>query len=232
MPSWAVIITGGSPLVDGTRDHLPGDGPLDRFVIAADSGLDHALAAGIHPDLVVGDLDSVSAAGIAWARGAGVPIEVHPADKDLTDTQIALAAAWSRQIPNVLLVSGGGDRLDHSISALTTLGHPSLGGCRSVRAFWGTALVHVLHAPGYWELDSADGTTFSLLALHGECTRVTLEGARWPLTDAVIEPASSLGVSNVSDGSTRISVGSGVLTLIVPHHLVPPPPPAPTGAPT
>jgi thiamine pyrophosphokinase len=213
----AVIITGGSPLAGGIGAHLP----ADRFVIAADSGLDHAIAAGITPDLVVGDLDSVSAHGVAWARGRNIPFEVYPADKDLTDTQIALGAAWSRQLLHVLLIGGGGDRLDHSTSALTALGHPSLGACKSVRAYWGTARVDVLHAPGYWEIDLAAGSTFSLLALHGECERVTLSGSKWPLRDALIEPGSSLGVSNVAEATLRISVGAGVLTVIIPYYLVP-----------
>lgn len=226
---WAVIVTGGSSLAPGVTDHIP----PNRFVIAADSGLDHAIAAGIVADLVVGDLDSVSAEGVAWARRHAIPIEVHPADKDLTDTQLALEAASSRQLDNILLLSGGGDRLDHSISALTALGHPSLGVCKNVRALWGTSLVHVLHAPGYWELTLVAGTTFSLLALHGDCSRVTLEGAKWPLADADIEPGSSLGVSNVSTDTVRLSVGTGVLTLIVAHFVTAAPahPPHPTPAP-
>jgi thiamine pyrophosphokinase len=201
-------------------DHLP----ANRYVIAADSGLDNAIAAGIVPDLVVGDLDSVTPEGVAWGRLHAVPFEVYPADKDLTDTQLALGAALDPastpgRIDSVLLVSGGGDRLDHSISALTVLGHESLGVCKSVRALWGTSLVQVLHAPGYWEFDIRRETTFSLLALHGECSRVTLDGAKWPLADADIVPASSLGVSNVAIETLRLSVGTGVLTLIVPHFL-------------
>jgi thiamine pyrophosphokinase len=204
--------------VDGAAQHAP----PGAFVIAADSGLDHALAAGLRPDLLVGDLDSVSAAGVAWAREHRVPIEVHPTDKDLTDTQIALAAACTRQYDHVLLLSGGGNRLDHSMAALTALGHPSLGDCRDVRAIWGTSRVHVLHAPGYWEFALPVGATFSLLALHGECTRITLTGARWPLTDATLEPASSLGISNLAaDPLVRLSVGSGVLTVIIPNGIIP-----------
>ena len=227
---WAVVVTGGSPLGPGTADRLP----TNRFVIAADSGLDHAIAAGLGADLVVGDLDSVSPAGIAWARERAVPIEVYPTDKDVTDTQLALGAALDPavtggRIDSVVLVGGGGDRLDHSISALTALGHPSLGTCRHVRSLWGTSLVEVLHAPGYWEFELARDTTFSLLALHGECTRVTLDGARWPLADADIDPASSLGVSNVAIDIVRVSVGSGRLSLVVPHllttHSRPAPPP-------
>ncbi len=212
-PMTAVIITGGSPLLSAALEPMP----QPSFIIAADSGLDHALAAGLRPDLVVGDLDSVHPSGIAWARQHHVPIEVHPADKDVTDTQLALGAAWSRQIERVVLISGGGDRLDHAISAISALGHPSLADF-STEARWGQARIFVLHGPGYWELDIGTGETFSLLTLHGECARITMSGARWPLTDATIEPGSSLGVSNVAtDATIHLSVGSGVLTVIVPH---------------
>ncbi len=210
----AVIITGGSPLLPGAVLDLP----VGAFLIAADSGLDHAIAAGLRPDLVVGDLDSVSSAGVAWARSHHVPIEVYPQDKDVTDTQLALGAAWSRQVDHIVLLSGGGDRLDHSISAITALGHPSLAQCR-VEARWGTAQIHMLHAPGFWELDISAGDTFSLLALHGVCERLTMGGAKWPLTDATIEPGSSLGVSNVAAAqSVSIALGAGVLTMIIPHR--------------
>jgi thiamine pyrophosphokinase len=210
---WAVIVTGGEPLIAGAAAHVP----PHAFLIAADSGLDHALGAGLRPDLLVGDLDSVSTAGVAWAREHRIPIEVHPTDKDVTDTQIALAAATHRQYDHVLLLSGGGDRLDHSIGAITALGHPSLGDCRTVTAIWGTSRIHVFHAPGYWEVPVADSATFSLLALHGECDRIALTGARWPLADATLEPASTRGISNVATQALlRLTVGSGVLTLVIP----------------
>ena len=212
-PRWAVIVTGGQPLAEDASAHVP----PGAFVIAADSGLDHALEAGLRPDLLVGDLDSVSAGGVAWAREHHVPIEVHPTDKDVTDTQIALAAACDRQYDHVLMISGGGDRLDHSIGAITALGHPSLGDCRAVGAVWGTSRVHVLHAPGYWEIPVPANATFSLLALHGACDRITLTGARWPLADATLEPASTRGISNIaSEPTLRLTLGSGVLTLIIP----------------
>jgi thiamine pyrophosphokinase len=210
----AIVVTGGAPLLARSLDGLP----RDAFVIAADAGLDHALAVGLIPDLVVGDLDSVQASGIAWAREHGVPIEVYPTDKDLTDTQIALGAAWRRQVDRIIVLSGGGDRLDHTISAITALGHPSLAD-HAIEARWGPAGVHVLHGPGYWELDVGAAATFTLLALHGPCSRVTLSGARWPLQDATIEPGSTLGTSNVStDTIIRVSVGAGVLTVLIPHQ--------------
>ncbi|MDP6145078.1 MAG: hypothetical protein QF596_04835, partial [Acidimicrobiales bacterium] len=39
----------------------------NSFVIAADSGLDNALALGCLPNILIGDLDSISAEGLDWA---------------------------------------------------------------------------------------------------------------------------------------------------------------------
>src|SRR5262249_43011488 len=146
--------------------------PADAFVIAADSGLDHALAAGLQPDLVVGDLDSVSPEGLAWARQHDVPVDAYPADKDMTDTEIALHAAAAAEVDAVLLLAGEGDRLDHSLSAITSLGHASMAWCEHIEARWGRALLRVVRGPSSAEFDVAAGTTFSLLALHGDCTGV------------------------------------------------------------
>src|SRR5262245_59111095 len=97
-----IVITGGSPPRRGVTAHLP----ADRFVIAADSGLDHARQLGLGVDLLVGDLDSVSAAGLAAAEAEGVPIERHPTAKDAIDTELALEAAVTRGAERIAVVSG------------------------------------------------------------------------------------------------------------------------------
>jgi thiamine pyrophosphokinase len=212
-PKRFVIVTGGAPLLPAAVQSLPGD----AFVIAADGGLDHALAAGLRADLVVGDMDSVSPTALAAARADGVQIEQCSPDKDSTDTELAIAAARARGASDICLIAGDSYRLDHTIGALAALGHPSLAACDSLEARWGPALVRVLHGPRQWTVATDREPTFSLLALHGECSGVTLSGARWPLSDATITPGSSLGISNVSIGrELRLAVASGVLTFILP----------------
>ena len=54
MGSVALVFAGGDPPTAGALRNLP----TPDLVIAADSGLEHASAAGYSADLVVGDLDS------------------------------------------------------------------------------------------------------------------------------------------------------------------------------
>ena len=219
----AIVVVGGGPLSPRAEQAWQdlADADADTEVIAADSGLDHARAAGIQPDRLVGDLDSISAAGRMWAYANEVRIDEHPADKDATDTELALAAAVADPQLTDLLLLGGldplvDDRLDHVLGTLLVLGHPALASFQSVRAIVGTSEVVVLHPGGRADLGLDAGQTFSLLALHGTCRGVTVSGARWPLAAAELTSYEARGLSNVSDGSTVVGVAEGVLTVVIP----------------
>ena len=210
--SWGVVIC-PSRAVDSA--------PPDALVIAADSGLDHAVAAGIEPRMLVGDLDSISAGGRMWAYAHDLVIDEHPADKDATDTDLALtaavaASAGSPGSDRLLVLGGAGDRLDHLIGTITRLGRADLAGFAEVRAVLGDAAVLIAHDTRPVVVDEPAGTTFSLLALHGTCTGVDVVGARWPLTGATLPAAATLGISNEIEQPTHISVADGVLTVVIP----------------
>jgi len=194
----------------------------DAVIVAADSGLDHAVELGLEPSSLVGDLDSISANGRMWAYAHSVVILELPRDKDATDTELALAQAVAVDAAtDLLLLGGAGDRLDHTLGALIALGAPALGRLASVRGLLGEARVHVLH-PGRSVVldDEPAGSTFSVLALHGACHGVEVRNARWQLRDADLAAGSALGVSNetssIRDVATRIAVRDGVLTVVIP----------------
>jgi thiamine pyrophosphokinase len=190
-------------------------------VIAADSGMDHALAAGLRPAMLVGDLDSISAAGRMWAYAHEAEIDEHPADKDLTDTEIAIARAIDVAGVQQLLLIGGIDeagerRLDHQLATILALGHPALGALRSVSAVLGDTALSIVHPGRQVVLDLEQGQLFSLLAMHGPCAGVSVTGARWPLTDATLSGTEARGVSNEAGERTDVHVATGVLTVVMP----------------
>ena len=212
MTRTVVVITGAAPLARRAVAGVPGDATL----VAADGGLDHALAAGLEPTVLVGDLDSVTAASLAWAS-EHTEVLRHPVDKAATDTELAIAHAASLDPDRLLLLAGQGDRLDHAVAALGALGAPPLARVGSLEAWWGDDELRVLHGPVTRRLENPVGTTFSILAMHGPCRGVTVEGARWPLRDHDLAPLVGLGVSNVVASSPlSVTVAAGILTVVIP----------------
>ena len=204
-----VIITGAAPLLPDVVARIPGD----AIVLAADGGLDHALAAGLEPTGLIGDLDSITEAGLAWAA-RNATIDRHPPDKDATDTELALAFAAAMDPAQVTLI-GGGDRLDHSLAAIGALGAGSLTSIPTIDAWWGAQHLDILHGPGKATLELVPGSTISLLALHGPCSKVSIHGTRWVLDKVGLGPMIGHGISNEVLDSTpiEVSIGAGVLTI-------------------
>ena len=129
--SQVVVVIGGGPLSPrAVTDVLP-----DATIIAADSGLDHAVAAGLRPTILIGDLDSISAHGKMWAYAHELEIDQHPVDKGSTDTELALAPGRRRRTPTDLLVFGAiGDRFDHALGTISPRSAiPCWPGSRSIR---------------------------------------------------------------------------------------------------
>lgn len=202
-----VVVAGGDPPTSEEIARLP----ADPVVVAADAGLDHALAAGLTPAVAVGDMDSVSPESLATAEQVGTRIERHPPDKDQTDLELALELA-ARLADRIIVIGAGGGRLDHLIGNLAVLASPQWSGV-DIEAWLGNAQAVAVH--GHRTLEVDVGTTVSLFAL-GAPARLTTTGLAWPLNDELLEPLTSRGVSNqASNASPQLSVTEGVVMAIV-----------------
>lgn len=213
--SIVVVVTGGDALPDETAALLP----AGAFVIAADSGIDHAARLGWRVDLAIGDFDSVTPAGLDAAAAAGARVERHPTAKDATDLELALDAARARRPDEIVVVGGHGGRLDHLLAGLLVLAHDAYADI-TMRAVTGAARVYVVRSRV--ELAAAPGSVVTLLAVGGPAHGVTTQGLRYPLVGETLIPGSTRGVSNLFVAPTAtVSVGSGVVLAIVPAD--PPP---------
>lgn len=227
-----VIVIGAEPLDPKVVALLP----QNARILAADSGTDHALAAGLIPYAVIGDFDSISPAGLTWAMAHAEVIEHSPL-KDHTDTELALHHAAQHHPGRIILLSGGGDRLDHTMAVFGALGSPELTGVPHLECWWGGQYAVVMHGPSRIRAAVTPGDLISLLALHGTCTGVTISGTQWELNDSELTTLSGYGVSNLAVTTrVQIAVSGGVLTAFFPSPpiLVSPTPnsPAPNGDPS
>jgi thiamine pyrophosphokinase len=205
-----VVVSGGEPPDPRAALAVPPGAP----VVAADKGLEHALALGLEVSLAVGDFDSAAPEAVAAAEDAGTRIERHPHAKDATDLELALDAAAALDASRILVLAGTGGRLDHELSLLLLLGSERYGGIE-IDALVGSARVHVVR--GARALHGTPGELVSLLPL-GRADGVTTEGLAYPLRGETLEPGTSRGVSNVFESETaRVSVERGVLLAVQPE---------------
>ena len=185
------------------------------LVIAADSGVGHALALGLRVDLVIGDLDSADPADVERAVAAGARVDRHPADKDATDLELALDAARALGATEVTVLGVGGGRLDHLLANLLLVTHAAYAEL-TIDACVDDTRISVVRTAR--QLTGAVGSTVTLLPIGGPARGVSTTGLRWTLTDAELTPASTLGVSNeIVESPANILVREGVLLAIQPH---------------
>lgn len=199
------VIVGGADIscYDRIRPMLQ---PED-FFIYCDSGLRHQQALGRRPDLIVGDFDSHENPHLA------VETIVLPCEKDDTDTVFAVKEAIRRGMTDFLLLGVIGGRLDHTLGNVGIL------------LFLDAQGMHGRILDDFSDMEivsrqpvtiSDDYAYFSLLNVSGLARGVTIEHAKYPLTEGEITCEYQYGVSNeVLPGRTaRVSVREGRLLLI------------------
>jgi thiamine pyrophosphokinase len=201
------VIVGG----DTVRTALAEQLHAVDYVIAADSGLHAAQRLGLTTDLVVGDLDSVDH---RLLERIDAEVERHPRAKDQTDIVLALERACDEGADRVIVVSGGGGRLDHALANLLVLASPRYAHVH-VLAHVGPAQVDVVRSRH--EMTGDPGTLVSLFAVDGPAGGVATEGLRYPLRGEVLESLSSRGVSNeFVGGPASVTVAAGTLLVVRP----------------
>lgn len=198
--------------VTGTEVLLAKLGPRADLVVGVDGGAAVCLRAGVVPDVVVGDLDSLDASALRELESRGVPIEVFPSDKDLTDIDLAFDVARSRGADRVLVTGAFAGRLDHTMAAVGSMLRGADLAPMAVEPRMSAWVLTATHRDTL-ELEGP-GTTVSMLAIAGPAI-VSSTGVRWPLDNAVLEPLSSLGVSNtVAAARASFRVHEGAVILV------------------
>jgi thiamine pyrophosphokinase len=190
-------------------------------LIAADGGAHHAIAMGVRPRVIVGDLDSVSPELAQELARQGVELEKYPAAKDKTDLELAIERAIRDGAQEIVLLGALGGRLDQSLANVLLMAKRDWPATiRLVDAPESenggvTEIATVIHNGEMITLEAAIGSTVSLLPLSAEVTGITYTGLLYPLNNATIALGSTRAVSNeVSSFPATVSIGSGIALVI------------------
>jgi thiamine pyrophosphokinase len=206
-----IIVAGGrTNCTDTWRKWLrPGD-----YVIGADGGAARALAWDLVPDLVIGDMDSLSARQRRALETRGCHFMVHPRAKDETDLELALTYAAEQGAEEIVILGALGGRLDHTLANLLLLALPQLAG-RSVRLVDGLEQALLLRGGERLVLEGQPGDLVSLLPLGGDAHGVTTSGLAWLLDAGNLRFAFTRGVSNeMTHNRATIRLDDGLLLVV------------------
>jgi len=218
----AIVLADGTPPDGRSLDATwPGWRVEVRLVIAADGGARLAGHLGLAIDHWVGDGDSLDPAALAELRAAGVAIELVAADKDESDTELAIRRALALGATDLTILGAlGGPRLDHALANIGLLAHPSLDGVPA-RILDPIARVTLIRAPRRdgspveLRLEGRPGDLVSLLALGDDVDGVTTQGLQYPLRNERLRAGPARGLSNVRLGPVATVVATSGRLLVV-----------------
>jgi thiamine pyrophosphokinase len=212
MDGCALVLAGG----DSVDAILGVELPAADFVVAADSGLHLATPLGLTVDRIVGDFDSADPASVDAAVEAGAIIERHPAAKDATDLELAIDAAVRAGATRVLVLGGGGGRVDHFLANMLLLAAPAWESVE-IDARFGPRVAVVRGGRPARTLTGTPGSLVTLLPVGGTARGVVTEGLQYPLSREDLAPGTTRGVSNVLlDATATVALDTGTLLVIQP----------------
>lgn len=218
----AVIVADGEIDLDVLRGSLVPAAGETVLAIGADGGTRHFESAGRQPDLVCGDADSLAAEDLQRLRDSGTAVELHPSDKDESDTELCVRAALGRGATKIVILGAlGGPRVEHGIANQLLLAAPMLDGIDAVILHGGTSIrrIGTVEGPGTAEIVGSANDFVSLLPLDDPVTGISTDGLRYPLGLEPLALGSTRGLSNelIGNRATVTTAGGRLLVIHTPR---------------
>ena len=184
----------------------------DDYIICADGGTRHALALGIRPDLILGDMDSAERGAVQKFRDDGVKVEAFSEDKNETDLELAILRALELHPEHIVIVAALGGRLDQTLANIALLGNSRLAAL-DIRLDDGVEEIFVCRDQA--EVHGSSGDLVSLIPWQGAVSKIQTKNLKWPLNYETLYPDKTRGISNeMIDDPASISIGSGLLLIV------------------
>ena len=189
-----------------------------RKILAIDKGIEICRDLNILPQILIGDFDSAESSAVNWARENKIPIERHPVDKDLTDTQLALNLIEQTYsllpTPYSLIITGiFGGRLDHLFSNIFTCAASKIKTCLADER---EIIFFVNGGEDFSVKFFVRPYALSLLPISEIVEGVTLKNVHWDLENATLRQNFPNAVSNrVESDEIKISAAKGTLAVYI-----------------
>ena len=181
-------------------------------IICADGGAEYALEAGLVPEIVLGDFDSLPLKYQKKLIELGTSLQEFPTEKDFTDSELAVNYALAHGYRDLVLFGVVGTRIDHFLANITYLSKKSQDGIKVI-IIDNAQIIYLVS----YELDllGKKGDTVSLIPIEKDADGVTTRGLKWELYNERLLFGATRGVSNeFIKSKAHISIKKGTLLVI------------------
>ena len=194
-----------SQTADG--NNIPGQEVPD--IIAADGGALFLEKLSMLPDIIIGDLDSLSEKKCDYFRQHDVKIMQFPTEKDKTDGELVMDFCQQNQINFVLIVGAAGGRLDQQLGNISLLEYALKLGIKAV--IREPEMEIGLIDKGKKFIDNS-GDLLSLIPLTEKVTGINLSGCKYTLEDEALFRYRNRGISNtIVQKEAAVEIREGLL---------------------
>ena len=177
----------------------------DQTIICADSGYDTAIAAGLQPNIVIGDMDSVQ-------NQIQTQTLKFPTDKDKTDLHIAIDYALEQGAKEITMLGALGGEIGHTLANVLLLKYIADYNAKGTIVNENSEL-HLIK--NYIEFYDYQSKKLSLIPLTPTAC-VSIEGVKFPLTNATINIADTFSVSNIiNHDHAKVTVHDGEVFVAI-----------------
>ena len=186
------------------------------LLVAADSGLIAAEEAGLTPDWVLGDMDSLANLDGPGRLEKYPPdrIRIFPHEKDLTDTELALDLLKGLGCGEIWISGGGGGRTVHLFAIRSLFEREQA----PDRWFTKNEEIRCLGEGRVLSVSLPPGSLVSVFPLGKGPWEAESTGLKWPLAGLEWK-IGSFGISNIAiEGRFEIRSIFGRFLVIMPHE--------------
>lgn len=190
------------------------NGGGNTLIIAADGGAQNCLNMKLMPDIVIGDMDSITIKVIESITSGKKPIKFINSipSKDESDTQLAVDYAVGLGAKRILIVGAAGDRIDHTLANLFLLASPSAENS-DIRILTENSEIFVTRKS--CQIAGAAGKIVSLFSLSPYTNFIKTSGLKYKLKNEKLLFSPARGLSNAFIGSkAKIEISEGTLLIV------------------
>ncbi|GAB6109276.1 thiamine diphosphokinase [Fusibacter bizertensis] len=184
-----------------------------KVVLGVDGGCELISKLNIKATEILGDFDSIINLDQYRLLWPNAKVHTYPPEKDFTDAELAFNIIKEHDLDKIVVIGGLGGRADHMLSILFLLAREDKFIIIDEQNY-----IEKIDTPYLKKVSIKDyGNDYiSLVPLESGLKGIYLNGFKYPLVDAHIKFAETLGISNEligDEGSISIDGGKGYLVI-------------------